>query len=283
MADQNKTKIRCQNLSNVYKLPCPVYGKSAYEIEIEETFNDHPLSNATNASDFDMLSQNSEIIFIKPTNMTEAGINGLLKSSVYQLTSYPISNFQGVSLPKGNRIQFAEVSRWLNRISETRLATVYKKGSKSYYSLDAHVPQGKISHSFYHVNQKGMYNFFSQSNHGSIPANQIIPVKTLRYIKIGGRIFLVAAIIVDAGMLTSSAVKSYETGSYRPLAAQTVRTASSWAAAWAGAKAGVATGTMLGATTGPGIVICAIGGGIVGGLIGFMAGDWIGDKIEEGY
>ena len=194
---------------------------------------------------------------------------------------FPIGRLNGVALPAGSSVRFADPTRWFRGAMETRLFTVSVSGTNKYYAWDAHVPVGNHPHNFYHVNQKGMHAVFGHSNHANLGGAQLVQAKQLRYLKVGGRVFLVVGVIVDTVQLGSAAIESVEQGSGRPLAAQTVRTAGSWAMAWAGAKGGFLLGGALGVETGPGLVLTAIGGGIVGGIAGYLGADWIADFIYE--
>ena len=104
--------------------------------------------------------------------------------------------------------------------------------------------------------------------------------KQLRYLKIGGRVFLVVGVVVDTVQIAQAAVESYQQRSAKPLVAQAVRTAGTWAMAWAGAKAGMAVGGLAGAASGPGMVLMAIGGGLIGGSAGYFGADWIADLSD---
>jgi hypothetical protein len=217
----------------------------------------------------------------------DSGPSGLIPSiprglGAYQLTSFPISRFNGIQLPAGSRIRFADPARWFARGLESRLISVSIKGRPGkFFAWDAHMPEGKVSHDFYHANQEGMFNVFKQSNHSPLTGTALVQARQLRYIKIGGRVFLVVGAVIDAVQLGAAAAESYETGSMRPVGKQAVRTATGWAAAWAGAKAGVAVGALAGVETGPGVVLTAIGGGVVGGIAGYFGGNWIADWLFD--
>jgi hypothetical protein len=206
---------------------------------------------------------------------------GLARGGIYQLMSFPISRLNGVPLPADSRIRFADPARWLQGGMESRLFTVTVNGTKKYYAFDAHAPVGKTNHAFYHVNQKGMHAVMGQADHAALTGAALIQAKQLRYIKLGGRIFLVVGVVVDGIQLAGAVQTSVEQESVRPVAAQTLRTAGSWAMAWAGAKAGVMLGAAAGVETGPGVVLTAIGGGVVGGVAGYLGADWIADWIYE--
>jgi len=211
-----------------------------------------------------------------------AKLFGLLRGAgIHQLMSFPIARFNGIGLPPGAQIRFADPSRWFQAgAMESRLFTISTNG-KQYYSWDAHSPVGKTPHDFYHINQKGMYGVFGQSNHAPIVGPRLFQAKQLRYLKIGGRVFLVVGVVVDTAQMGSAAVESYQRGSVKPIAAQSIRTAGRWAMAWAGAKAGMAAGGLAGVESGPGMVLTAIGGGLIGGTAGYFGADWIADWIYE--
>jgi|GEM_PF-4562862 len=164
---------------------------------------------------------------------------------------------------------------------ESRLFTISKSGVNKFYSWDAHVPVGNHPHNYYHVNQKGMHNIFGTSNHANLGGAQLVQAKQLRYLKIGGRVFLVVGVIVDTIQLGTATAESIENNSAKPIVAQSIRTTGSWTAAWVGAKGGFLVGAALGIESGPGLVLTAIGGGIVGGLGGYLGADWIADFIYE--
>jgi hypothetical protein len=224
--------------------------------------------------------------FLPPSPSAEGtstgDVLGLLRGAgVHQLMSFPVARFNGVALPPGMSIRFADPARWFQAgAMESRLFTISTNG-KQYYAWDAHSPVGKTPHDFYHVNQKGMYSLFGQSDHAALAGTQLVQAKQLRYLKIGGRVFLVVGVAVDTMRMGQAAVQSHRQGSVKPLAAQTVRTAGSLAMAWAGAKAGIAAGGLAGVETGPGMVLTAIGGGLIGGTAGYFGADWIADWIYE--
>jgi hypothetical protein len=216
----------------------------------------------------------------QPSGFGTVDALGLLRGAgVYQLTRFPIARFNGVALPPGTSIRFADPGRWFEGAMESRLFTI-SNGNK-FYSWDAHDPVGNTLHDFYHVNQKGMYSLFGESDHAALTGARLFQAKQLRYLKIGGRVFLIVGIIVDTVQMGGAAVESYQQNSVRPVAAQAIRTAGGWALAWAGAKAGVAIGGLAGVESGPGLVLTAIGGGLIGGVAGYFGADWIADWIYE--
>jgi hypothetical protein len=206
---------------------------------------------------------------------------GIAGAGVHQLTQFPIARFNGIPLPIDARIRFANPGRWLSGALESRLFTISVEGTNKFFSWDAHAPVGNTPHDFFHVNQKGMFQVFGQSDHAALAGAALLQAKQMRYLKLGGRLFLVVGVIVDGIQLGVATKQSIEQGSGRPVAAQAIRAVGGWAAAWAGAKAGVALGGLAGVETGPGLVLTAIGGGIVGGVAGYFGADWIADWIYE--
>ncbi len=194
---------------------------------------------------------------------------------------FPISRFNGIPLPLDSSIRFADPMRWLGNGMESRLFTISIDGTKKFFSWDAHFPVGNTPHAYYHVNQKGMFSVFGEADHAALGSTALIQAKQLRYLKIGGRVFLVVGVVVDTVQLGVAGYESYQQGSARPIAKQAVKTATGWAAAWAGAKAGVAVGGLAGVETGPGMVLTAIGGGVVGGVAGYFGGNWIADWLFD--
>lgn len=218
----------------------------------------------------------------EPSRSLESALrSGAGKGGIYQLMQFPVARLNGATLPAGSTIRFADPTRWFRKGMESRLFTTSVKGSNKFYAWDAHVPVGNHPHNYYHINQKGMHAVFGHANHANLGGAQLVQAKQLRYLKIGGRIFLVVGIVVDTAQLGSAAVESIEQGTPRPIAAQAVRTTGSWAMAWAGAKAGILIGSAAGVETGPGLALTAIGGGIIFGIAGYMGSDWIADFIYE--
>jgi hypothetical protein len=82
---------------------------------------------------------------------------------------------------------------------------------------------------------------------------------------------------VDLGAATQKTVRI---GSVKPLAAESLRQAGSWAATWGGVKLGAAAGALVGIETGPGAVLFAAGGGLLGGVGGYLGFDWVADSID---
>ena len=193
----------------------------------------------------------------------------------------PYLTVQRLPLPAGSSIRFADPGRWFSSAMETRLFTISVDGTKKFFSWDAHLPVGNKRHPYYHVNQKGMAAVMGASDHAALTGTAHVQARQLRYLKIGGRVFLVAGVIIDTAQLAAAGDESYQTGSAKPIGKQAVRTATGWAAAWTGAKAGVAVGAGAGVETGPRVVLTAIGGGLVGGVAGYFGGNWIADWLFD--
>jgi hypothetical protein len=104
--------------------------------------------------------------------------------------------------------------------------------------------------------------------------------KGVRWMRLGGRVFLVVGIAIDAALLTQSVVVSVEKGTPRPAIAQAVRTIGSWGGAWLGAKVGCRIGAVVSVETGPGMVLGCLAGAVVGGFVGYFVADTIADAIE---
>jgi hypothetical protein len=214
--------------------------------------------------------------FLSPVPGAAVGGGG-----IHQLLSFPISRFNGVPLPADSRIRFGDPSRWLKGLPETRMFTVEIGGTRKFYSWDGHAPVGNKPHAFYHVNHKGTTAMFGHTEHAALSGTALVQAKQMRYLKMGGRLFLVVGVVVDGVQLGAAAQQSAREKSVKPIAAQSVRTAGGWATAWAGAKVGLAAGALAGVETGPGLVLTAIGGGMIGGLAGYWGADWIADWIYE--
>lgn len=217
----------------------------------------------------------------------DAALAGAFRSGTYQLGTYPISRFTGVTVPPGTRIRFASPtwpSQWKFRPGlprDTRLFEVFEPGTKRFFAWDGHAPVGNSPHPFYHSHQKGMANLFGATGaHGNIPATGLPAARGLRYARIGTRVFLIVGVAADAVALGQSIDTSIERGTPRPALAQAVRTVGSWGGAWAGAKLLCAGGALATVETGPGAVLGCIAGGVVGGFAGYIGADWIADMIE---
>lgn len=91
----------------------------------------------------------------------------------------------------------------------------------------------------------------------------------------------IVGFVMTAAQLTAAGKESVETGSAKPLVAETVRAAGGWGAAWVGIKLGAAGGALLGIETGPGAVVTGVIGGVVGGVAGYFGFDWVADHIHE--
>jgi hypothetical protein len=91
----------------------------------------------------------------------------------------------------------------------------------------------------------------------------------------------VVGFVMTAVDLGQAAVISVETGSLRPIAAETTRQAGGWATAWGGAQLGALTGAAFGIETGPGAILTGAAGAVIGGFAGYMGFDWVADHIYE--
>ncbi len=213
--------------------------------------------------------------------LSDSAIHGLFTSGVYQLSTYPISRFQGVSLPTGSRIRFAD-PRFPIR-AQTRVMTIFVPGTRKYYAWDIHsMPVGSNNPPIWHVNQRGMsQGFFGQSNHSPMTPTQIRQGRGLRYLKIGGRVFLVLGMAMDGLSFGTAVNESLEQGTLAPAVAQTVRIVGGWGGAWAGAKLGCPAAAVPAIETGPGAALACIAGGFVGGVAGYFGADWLADLIAE--
>ena len=97
--------------------------------------------------------------------------------------------------------------------------------------------------------------------------------------KVGRVLTVVGAVFtaVDMGVATK---KSYDKGSFRPLAAESVRQLGGWSGASAGAIFGAELGLVFGIETGPGAILFAAGGAMIFGAIGYWRGDIIAGWIN---
>lgn len=95
-----------------------------------------------------------------------------------------------------------------------------------------------------------------------------------------GRVLTVVGVVFTAVDVTAAGKKSYDTNSFRPLAAETVRQIGGWSGAFAGAIFGAKAGAIIGIKTGPGAILFAAGGAIIFGGIGYWRGDVIAGWID---
>lgn len=278
------TKWRVLPLAQASRLPWGVYGVPGYEAMGVLDDRSAVVIDAGSEEDIfrDVQKAGAQRSLISLDSVTDLTLSGFSRAGTYQLMRFPIERFNGVTLPFEAQIRFADHNRWFQGQLESRLFTILKAGAKNKdYAWDYHLPVGKVQHPLWHVNQNGFYNVFGQQNHAPIPSQFMVQARTLRIVKMGGRVFLVTGVIIDAALLGQAAVTSFKEGTPAPIAAQAIRTAGSWAGAWAGAKAGFALGGLLGVESGPGMALTAIGGGIVGGALGFLGADCIADLIHE--
>lgn len=277
-----KAKWQVVPLAQASRLPWPVYGMTGYEavsgasdISIEVP--------AASVSEIEAAlgRVGSEGSLVSLERVQESALFGLARAGTYQLPSYALSRFNGVPLPPGAQLRFADINRWFSGQLESRLFTITRRGTSKYYAWDYHAPVGHHPHPLYHVNQSGMHGTFGHSNHAAIPAHYQVAARNLRILKLGGRVFLVTGALVDGALLVRSGVTAAREGTPAPVVAQAVRTVGSWGMAWAGAKLGFAAGALAGVETGPGLALTAIGGGIIGGALGFFGADCIADLVYE--
>jgi hypothetical protein len=177
------------------------------------------------------------------------------------------------------------------KIMESRLVSVENLQAKPHSGLskqpfvawDAHHPQGKAGHSYFHINHQSMGQEVGTSGHADMPSQHIVPAKTLLVLKVGTKVLFVVGVMVDAYQLGGSAIDSFVYETEEPLVRQSLRTGGSWAGGAVAAKAGLAGGVALGLTaTGVGVVaiaVIAVGAAMVGGALGYGFGDFIGDVI----
>jgi hypothetical protein len=271
-------------LAQASRLPWAVYGVPGYDAMGALDDRSALVIDAAGEEDIfrELHKAGAQRSLIALDSVPDLTLSAFSRAGTYQLMRFPIQRFNGVTLPFEAQIRFADHNRWFQGQLESRLFTILKAGAKKkQYAWDYHPPVGKVQHPLWHVNQDGFYGVFGEQNHAPIPAKFMVQARTLRVIKLGGRVFLVTGVVIDAALLTRAAATSIQEGTPAPIAAQAIRTAGSWAAAWAGAKAGFALGGLLGVETGPGMALTAIGGGIVGGALGFLGADCIADLIYE--
>ena len=230
----------------------------------------------------------TEIVQVTPRtpswrDVAGPGAGAALGSGIFQLGTFPISNFRGVPLAPGSRIRFASPGfgsgwRW-GPPPDTRFLTIYRPGTNKFYAWDAHAPVGNTPHDFWHVNQKGMAQLFQTTDHAPIPPAALGAAKGLRYAKLGSRVFLIVGVAIDAALLTESAIQSVERGTPKPIVAQAIRTIGGWAGAWVGAKAFCVGGAAATIETGPGRCWAVLPGGWLA-VSSDTWGSWVADMIE---
>ncbi len=114
---------------------------------------------------------------------------------------------------------------------------------------------------------------------GFIPAKAVKGGKAM-FITRGLQGVQVVGIVFTAIDIKNASVRSYEKGSIRPLAAETVRQVGGWGSAVIGAKLGSATGALLGIETGPFALATGAVGGLIGGVAGYFGFNWIAQYID---
>jgi len=97
----------------------------------------------------------------------------------------------------------------------------------------------------------------------------------------GAQVLCGVGVVLTAYDLEQAGQRSYQQGSVRPLAAETVRQVGGWAGAWAGMEIGGGVGAAAGIETGPGALVTGLIGGLVGGYAGFTGADWASCWIEH--
>lgn len=276
------TKWRVVPLAQATRLAWSVYGLTGYEAFSGPADGsvDLPAANLEEiVASLEGIGGEGSLVSLD--RVEASALFGGTRAGTYQLPSFGLSRLNGVALPAGSEVRFADINRWFSGQLESRLFTVSQRGTSRYYAWDFHPPVGNHPHPLYHVNQSGMHGTFGHGNHAGIPLRYQVAARNLRLLKLGGRLFLVTGAIIDGAMLVRSGVTAVQEGTAAPVVAQAVRTAGSWGMAWAGAKLGFAAGGLAGIETGPGLALTAIGGGIIGGALGFFGADCIADLIYE--
>jgi LysM domain len=115
---------------------------------------------------------------------------------------------------------------------------------------------------------------------GPVPPAAIKGVGSMAFTR-GMQGLQVVGFVMTAVDLNSAAQKSVTNHSVKPITAEVVRQAGSWASTWAGMKLGASGGALLGIETGPGALLTGFLGGVVGGAAGYFGFDWIADHIDE--
>lgn len=114
---------------------------------------------------------------------------------------------------------------------------------------------------------------------GKVPATAVksatsmVMTRSLQVVSCGG-------ILLSAWDMKNATVQSYDEGSIKPLARESVHQVSGWSGAFMGARLGVAAGALVGIETGPGAVITAGVGGLIGAVAGFFGAEWINQYLE---
>ena len=96
-----------------------------------------------------------------------------------------------------------------------------------------------------------------------------------------GRVLTVIGVVFTAVDVANAAQKSYDKGSYKPLAAETVRQVGGWSGAYTGSLIGAEIGILLTSETGPGAIVGGAIGAIIFGGIGYWRGDVLAGWIES--
>ena len=88
-------------------------------------------------------------------------------------------------------------------------------------------------------------------------------------------------IVITVYDIEQAGVRSVDTRSARPLAAEAVRQAGGWGGALLGMKLGAAGGALVGVETGPGAVLTAAGGAFILGVAGYFGASWAAELIDR--
>lgn len=112
-----------------------------------------------------------------------------------------------------------------------------------------------------------------------IPAKAVKGAKAIALTR-GAQVVSGVGIVLTANDLRLAGERSYETGSIRPLAAESVRQAGGWGGAIAGAEIGAGVGALVGIETGPGAVVTAAVGSVIFAVAGYFGADWLAGYID---
>lgn len=96
-----------------------------------------------------------------------------------------------------------------------------------------------------------------------------------------GRVLTVVGVVFTVKDVADATQRSVDKGSFKPLAAETVRQIGGWGGAVAGGKIGFLVGAAFGIETGPGAVVTGAIGAIIFGAIGYFAADKLAGWIED--
>ena len=88
-------------------------------------------------------------------------------------------------------------------------------------------------------------------------------------------------IVITVYDIEQAGVRSVDTRSARPLAAEAMRQAGGCGGALLGMKLGAAGGALVGIETGPGAVVSAAGGAFIFGVAGYFGASWAAELIDR--